>query len=107
MKKTMIILGTVILAACHTTKVLMESDAERGAKKYPGYTFAQLQQGKADYEKYCGTCHGLKKVSSQRPEQWEAIVPDMARRAEGKAGKEINAAAQESITRYLVTMSTK
>lgn len=109
MKKTMITLGAAsfLIAACHTTKVLTEADATRGSAKYPGLTVSDLQQGKADYEKYCSTCHGLKKPRKQSPEEWEKIVPGMAKRAAKKPGKEIPEAAQQSILKYLTTMSTR
>lgn len=85
-----------------------ESDVARGAKRYPGLTISDLQQGKSDYEQYCSTCHGLKKPTSQTPEAWEKIVPGMSAGANKKAGKEIvTPAIQQSILKYVVTMSGK
>jgi cytochrome c5 len=109
MKTRIITLSAVVLlAACGTSKMMGESDVTRGQAAYPGLTLADLQKGKADYEAKCVSCHGLKKPTSQTPEAWRKIVPGMSAGANKKAGKEvITAADQESILKYLITMSTK
>jgi cytochrome c5 len=109
MKTRIITLSAVILlAACGTTKMMSESDVSRAQATYPGLTLADLQKGKADYEAKCSTCHGLKKPKSQTPDAWRKIVPGMSAGANKKAGKEVvTAADQESILKYLITMSTK
>lgn len=106
MKRTMIISSMVVLAACGASKNLTQADADRGASRFPGLTLADLSKGKADCEKYCSTCHDLKKPKSETPEAWQKIVPGMAKRAEKQAGKVvIDEQAQQSILKYLITMS--
>jgi cytochrome c5 len=107
MKKTAFILSTVLMIAGCSAKLILPSqvDADRMNSKYPGYTLAELNEGKALYEAHCGNCHGLKKPSSHTEQQWSGIVPDMVRQVNKKAGKDLlNRSNEESILRYVVTM---
>ncbi len=108
MKKSMLLLTSVIVMSCGSVKLMAptQADVERGSSKYPGLTLEALNAGKINYEKHCSTCHGLKKPRTRTEDQWKSIVPKMAARAQKKAGNEvIDAAAQESILLYLGTMS--
>jgi hypothetical protein len=109
MKKTSLILSvTLIIAGC-SAKLIMPSqaDSDRMSTKYPGYSLVELNEGKTLYETNCGNCHGLKKPSAHTEQQWSGIVPDMVRKVNKKAGKELlNRSNEESILRYVVTMST-
>ncbi|SMO83577.1 hypothetical protein [Solitalea koreensis] len=110
MKKSLLILSAIALVACGTSKVSTNSinaDVARGALKYPGYTAAEFTAGKTANENYCGSCHALKSASSKTEAQWNTIVPNMVKRANRKAGGvAIDAKTQESILKYLVTMSS-
>jgi hypothetical protein len=107
MKKTAIILSVVLFTA-GCAKVLMPSqaDADRGASKFPGLTVAQLDEGRTLFKQKCTQCHPAKKAASRDEEQWEKIVPQMAEKAKRKGKEEISSADQETILKYLITMST-
>ncbi len=111
MKKIIAIASVVLFAACGTVKLPAPSqaDANKGAAKYPGYSLADLANGKAAYEKTCTSCHKLKSPASKKASQWEKIVPEMAAKAKKKAhGNEvISSKEQETILHYLVAMSKK
>ena len=109
MKKLIPVIACIALAACTATKLLTptQTDADRGAKTYPGYTLTDLNQGKALFEQNCNKCHGLKNPASRNADKWGQIVPVMVKRANKKAGSEIiNDKDQALILHYLVTMST-
>lgn len=92
----------IILVACGTSKIILsQADVDRGAQKFPGLTLAELNQGKTDAEMYCSKCHQYKKPKSRTEEQWREIVPRMAK----MKNSEIDTKTEQSILRYLVTMS--
>lgn len=96
---------TALIVSCGGPLLVpTQADADRVASKYSGYTLAELRTGKADYEKYCITCHGLKKPEKFTELQWNVIVPEMVKKA-NKREKVVDEETQESILRYLVTMS--
>ena len=113
MKKIAVVFSLLILAACSakitpttSTTSTASADVARGAAKFPGYTLAQLQQGKTDYEKYCTQCHSLKNPTSQTEEKWNKIVPWMCDKTNKKDNlQHINAETQASILKYVITMS--
>ncbi len=107
MRQTVIITLLFFIAACSTSTGLITTleDAERGAKKYPEYTFAQLNEDKRLYEQYCSMCHQLKKPSAKKEGEWWLTVTTMALKAQNKAGKEvIDQKTQDAITRFLIVM---
>ena len=106
MKKTLIILSVIFLAACGSVKLLTptQADADRAAQKFPGMTLADLNQGKAAFEKNCTMCHSMKNPASKTEDKWRKTVPIMVGRANKKTER-IDSATQESILRYLITMS--
>ena len=106
--KTLSALFLIVFFAACTVKLVtpIQADADRAVPKYPGYTLADLNEGKSLYESTCNRCHGLKNPRSRDEEKWKKIVPKMIARLTKKEGKEvIDAKQQESILRYLVTMS--
>jgi mono/diheme cytochrome c family protein len=109
MKNKIIITAAVLfLASCATTVQLLspgQADVDRVKAKYPDYTLAQLNQGKALYEQNCGNCHKLKNPSSEPEEEWNKIVPEMTKKA-NKKGANINAQQQDLILKYVVTMGS-
>ncbi len=110
MKSISIFSLALLLAACGSKMMeLSNADAERGAVKFPGLTVAALTQGKTHYETHCQSCHGLYSPASRTEPQWRGIVPNMVIKANkkmGKMGMPIDSAVQESILRYVVTMSS-
>ncbi len=103
-----VLFGLVFFAAC-TVKLAVpaQSDIDRVSTKYPGYTLADLNAGKSLYESTCARCHHLKNPRSRSEKKWDKIVPNMLAKLTKKEGKEvINADQQESIRKYLVTMSS-
>lgn len=105
--KQFIILSAIVgLSACSTAKFIMpdQSDVDRVATKYPGYTLTDLNRGKTLFENNCGKCHGLKNPSSRTAQKWNAIVPAMCQKI-NRNGVVVDKKAQEDILRYVVTMS--
>lgn len=110
MKKILIGFSVLLFCACSAKVILLsQADADRGSAKFSGVTLASLNEGKAHYEQYCGTCHGLKKTTSESETEWKQIVPEMVKKTNKKAGSEVvDAKKQELILQYVVTMcSTK
>lgn len=108
MNKLILSLCVFVLFSC-SAKLLAptQADAERGMTKYEGLTLASLNEGKALFEQNCSKCHGLKSPTSRNEEKWNKIVPIMVKKVNKKAGKEeIDAAEEQLILKYLVTMST-
>src|SRR5688572_26276175 len=107
MKKILILVFTAFIVSCSAKLYTpTQSDADRGAAKYPGLSLADLNEGKATYEQKCQTCHGLKSPSSKDEAGWNKIVPPMVAKVNKKAGREeINEARKDQLLRYLVTMS--
>ncbi len=100
--KKYVIGSIVFLAACGTavkTGVPAQSDADRATAKFPGTTLAELNKGKIAYEANCGNCHGLKNPLKYSEEEWRKEVPPMAKKAK------VDAATEELILKYVVTMS--
>jgi cytochrome c5 len=114
MKKSFILIAVIGLAvACNTAKkatttetTAVPTDIERGQKLYPGYTLAELNEGKSLYDAKCSTCHDLVKVTHESPEAWKKIVPKMSELS-NKEGKTISPKEENLILKYLVTMSSK
>lgn len=105
MKKAIVISVGILLAGCFTAKMLTptQADVERVQHKYPGYTLADLNHGKALYEKNCATCHKLKHPESQTEEGWKHIVPIMVKKV-NKNNTVLDTQDEESILRYVLTM---
>ncbi len=107
MKKIAVLVTTVALAGCFASKKaeIGTADAERGAAKFPGYTVADMMEGKKLYEANCGTCHSLKKPTAESEATWRAMVPPMVKKV-NQNSKVLDAHAEELILKYVVTMSS-
>ncbi len=84
--------------------VPLQTDADRVQDKFPGYTLAQLNEGKVLYENNCAMCHSLEKPSSESEDEWKKIVPEMVGKVNRRSTNGIDAAGEEKILRYLITM---
>ncbi len=121
MKKLAIISITVFLAACSTSKKANTSEVEKTTTtttttdphqsavdkvqtKFPGYTVTDLERGKNLYGQHCMKCHELVEPASHNEEQWRKIVPNMAKLV-NKKGPVLDAAGEDDILKYVITMS--
>ncbi|MBL7923357.1 MAG: hypothetical protein JNL88_04075 [Bacteroidia bacterium] len=108
MKKITCLLLVVFLAACSAKMNPTQKDVDRVSSRYEGYTLEMLLEGKQLYEANCTLCHKLKSPKDYSEEKLNKVVPAMVKKLHKKKGSEVlDAAAQESILRYLVTMSTR
>ena len=107
MTKFYLFLFIALLACSPKVVTFSRSDVDRASAKFPNATEASLIEGRTHYETNCATCHLLKAVTSQSEEGWRKVVPKMVEKANKKAGKVIiDAAMEEKILTYLVTMAT-
>jgi mono/diheme cytochrome c family protein len=107
--KKLFFLTLVILTSCTAAKLMTpaQSDVDRVSTKYPGYTLADLNQGKMLFEQTCSQCHKLKDPTSRNEDKWKKIVPAMITKLDKKEGKQAVTDDQQAlILKYLVTMST-
>ena len=87
--------------APETTAASDISDS-RLQSKFPGYTLTEYQAGESLYQTQCSRCHTLHPASILNEEQWTAIIPNMAGKANRKAGGEVvTKAGEQAIFRYL------
>lgn len=103
MKKTILFIALIALAACASQKMLMPTDADVtiGSAKYPGMTMADLTEGHELYKMHCQKCHALKNPEKYSEAQLDKIVPSMAAKAK------IDKATEDKIHRYMVTLSQR
>ncbi|HEX4850777.1 MAG TPA: hypothetical protein VFV08_08230 [Puia sp.] len=109
MKKSLVVLLCIALFAACSVKLAtpQQTDIDRVATKYPGYSLADLNEGKSLFESTCNRCHRLKNPTSRNEAKWNEIVPKMIGKLNKKEGKVvIDDKQQESIRKYLVTMSS-
>ncbi len=107
MKKITLALAVILLAAACSKKLSppSQTDVDRGAKKFPGYTLAELNEGKSIYEANCNTCHDLKNPRSFSETEWNKLVPDMVTKVNHKAKQEVlSQDKQQLILKYVLTM---
>ncbi len=96
----------LFIAACAGSKVTTPSepnqaDVDRNKAIFSNLTVEELIQGKAHYEKSCGSCHKLYSPTSESALAWKKIVPPMSRKAK------IDAKTEDLILKYVISMSTK
>lgn len=108
MKKLFVLSIALYIIGCSTSKNVVapasQTDIDKVSEKFPGYTLADLNEGKTLYENHCASCHSLKPLNSQTEEGWRNIVPPMVRKANRKEGNVIDEHGEELILRYVVTM---
>jgi cytochrome c5 len=107
MKKTLFFLSLVSLTACSVTLVTpTQADVDRVSSKYPGYSLAELNEGKTMFQHTCNRCHKLKNPASRNETKWNKIVPKMINKLNNKEGKTVvDEKQQELILKYIVTMN--
>lgn len=105
MRKILFFSALSIIVSCSVKKVSgpMQSDIDRVANVFPGYTLASLNEGMKLYEMNCNSCHSLKSPVSESAKGWKNIVPEMVEKA-NREGKNINPDQETLILRYLLTM---
>ena len=109
MKKLTILAGIALFVAC-SPKVTKptQTEVEKPKAVFTDAQMAELNQGKAIYDQYCGMCHPAKKVTSRSAEAWTKVVPRMVVKVNKKTGKEsIGLSDEQIMTKYLTTMCTQ
>lgn len=108
MKKIILLASVVFLAACATSSKIAtptQKDVDRVQSKYPGYSLAELSQGKALFTQYCGKCHKYVNPKEKSEEKWTKVVPAMVKKVNGREGKTaLDAKGQDLILKYVITM---
>ena len=67
MKKYYFIVLTALLTACSAKLIApTQTDVDRVATTYPGYSLADLNQGKMLFGQTCSRCHPLKSPTGSR-----------------------------------------
>lgn len=102
MRKKLVVLFVIVIAACGPVKLLVPSqaDADRGAQKFPGYSLNELNEGKSIYESHCNKCHRYKAPETRDEPKWDKVIPVMAKRAK------LDSTQESQVLKYVVTMST-
>jgi cytochrome c5 len=108
MKQSFILLSMVLLTACSVKLIApAQSDVARVSSEFPDYSLTALKNGQALFEHTCNRCHRLKNPASRNENKWRKLVPVMIGRLNKKEGRQvIDDKQQESILRYLITMSS-
>jgi|SRR5450432_2251278 len=112
MKPFKVVLIVCLIIACNTPKKTVSStpvtpvntgpsqmDADRGALKFPGYTLADLSEGKTIYDGHCNKCHAYKLPQSRDEAAWDNIIPKMAKKSK------LDSLQESLVLKYVVTMS--
>ena len=101
MKKPLFIFLAVFILSCTATKLITpsQSDADRGAQKFQGYSMNDLEKGKAIYVSNCNKCHRYKVPQSRDETKWDDIIPKMAKKAK------LDSEQESLVLKYVVTMS--
>ncbi|MEO9257109.1 MAG: hypothetical protein ABI207_01935 [Crocinitomicaceae bacterium] len=87
-----------VIAACSPSFIIpTQADADRVQTQFPGATVASLAEGKTLMENNCAKCHHLMKPKSQTEEQWNHIVPIMAKKAK------LNSEDEAKVLQYILT----
>lgn len=79
MKRLVIALIVVIVAACSTTQIYTPTDAN--VNKVEKATLAELTKGHDLYASKCGKCHKLYPVDSRDAKQWKEVLGVMGPKA--------------------------
>lgn len=87
-----------IIAACSPSFIIpTQADADRVQTQFPGATVASLSEGKTLMENNCAKCHHLVKPKSRTEEEWNHIVPIMAKKAK------LSSEEETKVLQYILT----
>ncbi len=92
----LIAFGTAItLIACAPKTAEVVKPIEKPAEK-PSFPTTEIAEGSTLYQENCGKCHKLKTVTNYSAEEWQKIVPRMAKKAK------IDASAESKVLAYVL-----
>lgn len=94
MKKNNLILAfgaAITLIACAPKTAEVVKPVEK-----PSFPTTEIAEGSTLYQENCGKCHKLKTVTSYSAEEWQKIVPRMAKKAK------IDASAESKVLAYVL-----
>ncbi|MCO5261001.1 MAG: hypothetical protein M9916_12750 [Crocinitomicaceae bacterium] len=89
MKFKLFIVGALVLASCSPKTT---SDTKETSMSFPN---TQVEEGYNLHAQNCAKCHKLKTINKYTREQWDKILPSMARKAR------ISAEQEASINEYV------
>ena len=96
------LLGALAFTACATAVIRPDSrDARWASEKWPGTTVEDLARGRELFVMRCAGCHNLPEPVVKAPEEWAAIVEEMA------PGARLAPGDRDLVTRYLGAASTR
>jgi len=79
---------------------LSQADADRASQRFPGTTLADLNEGKAQFEKKCSKCHSLNKPFAVPEKVLTKVMPQMADKAH------IDDRTKDQVYAYIITVRT-
>jgi hypothetical protein len=99
-----ILLFSLLIICCKTRQVIPppppENEVSIAQKRWPEADSVSLHNGFALYSGKCNRCHELYKPLEYTEEEWDDVLPKMARKAH------ISPEEKELIRRYLFTRRT-
>src|SRR6478736_6985599 len=102
MKKSFLALASLLILSCAVKLATpTQTDVDRVQSKFPNYTLAELNQGKAMYEQHCAECHNLKNPTKFSENEWRRLVPEMVEKTNKKHPNAIDAQTQDLILKYV------
>lgn len=76
-------------------------DASWAARKWPGTTVGDLEQGRTVFVSRCSSCHNLPSPDVKSPDEWAGVVGDMA------SGAKLSDTDRDLVLRYLAATSER
>lgn len=76
--KALIFVGVLVLVSCSPKTTSVAEDAKAETMKFPNAT---VEEGFNLMAQSCTRCHKLKTVKNYSREQWNGILPNMAKKA--------------------------
>ena len=87
--------AAIALIACAPKTAEVVKPLEKPAAK-PSFPTTEIAEGSKLYQENCGKCHKLKAVTNYSTEEWQKIVPRMAKKAK------IDATAESKVLAYVL-----
>ena len=96
------LLAAALVAGCATAVVRPEaSDARWASERWPGATVESLSAGRDLFVARCAGCHHLPRPDARSPDEWAAVVGEMAR------GARLTTAETDLVLHYLGAASQR